>query len=228
MKPLVPRGAYYVLLDTTDNSGKLEFPKSVPKHSYLCIWPEETRYNQIGKKEPTQFFCDSKQQALKTPLACRVRLTNKIIDGQIVSYISMYGRYLQDAKSNRHLTIGQENSEHNRKLHFTKFANEQNKFELLPLLRRQHNDSEGISAVMRSEDGKYIRLATGGCLIADANNFTQAVHLIFKPRLVIHFHQVLPHKHCYAKCLYEYELLLLLLLDAKHNKSYKLKYKSNE
>ena len=184
MKPLVPRGTYYVLLDTSDNSGKLEFPKSVPKHSYLSIWPEETpRYNEYEKNAPIQFFCDSKQQAPKTPKACRIRLTNTIIiNGQIFSYISMHGRYLQDAESYRHLTIGQENSEHNRKLHFTKCAKEKSKFELLPLLRRQHNGGGGISAVMRSEDGKYIRLAPGGCLIADADNFTQAAHLIFKPR----------------------------------------------
>ena len=96
----------------------------------------------------------------------------------------MHRRYLQDAaaESYRHLTIGQENSEHNRKLHFTKCAKEKSKFELLPLLRRQHNDGGGISAIMRSDDGKYIRLAPGGCLIADADNFTQAAHLIFKPR----------------------------------------------
>ena len=163
--PLVPHGAYYVLLDTSD--------------SYLSIWPEETRYscNQYERKEAIQFFCDSRQQTPKTPLACRIRLTN---DGRKFSCISMYGRYMQDAASNRGLTIGC--GEHNRKLHFTKYASGTDKFELLPLLRRQHNDGEGISAVMRSEDGKYIRLAPGGCLIADADNFTQAARLIFKPR----------------------------------------------
>lgn len=176
----MPSGGYYVLLDTAaDTSGNL----AVQKHTYLSIWPETPRDHYIDKRneEPIQFFCDSKQQAPeKKPLDCRIRLTN--IEGKNYSHISMYGLYMEDAEFNRHLTIGQPNSERNRKLIFSKYKSGKNKFELLPLLRRQHNDGEGISAVMRSEDGKYICLAPGGCLIADADTFLQAAHLIFMPR----------------------------------------------
>ena len=170
---MVPSGGYYVLLDTSDKSGNLE----LPKHNYLSIWPETQRVYK--EKKPIQFFCDSKQQTPKA-LDCRIRLTN--IEDRKHSYISMYGLYMQNAVLNRHLTIGRANSEHNRKLLFTKHSSGRDKFELLPLVRRKHNDGGGISAVMRSEDEKYIRQASGGCLIADADSLTQAAHFIFKPR----------------------------------------------